>query len=166
MRETAATKVRRRVGLFPSDVIENAKAELLHGKTDGKDDVQRAAHPNSPVRFEHPLAALQPGAIEKMIFIRALRLVPTTFVHLGHFSSVTSDTSIGEEVRWVGKNAIKSALGIFSRDGIEQLQAVALVKPDSVPLMVIGQGGSAFTLGTGSRNRAVIEQLEASGRFR
>src|SRR5262245_5910769 len=44
--EVAAGKIRRRIGLFPRDVVEDFEAQLLHRVTNRKDDMLRASDPN------------------------------------------------------------------------------------------------------------------------
>ena len=49
--EIAAGKIGRRVGLDPGNVIEKLEAELLHGESDGVDDVGGAGNPDGAVFF-------------------------------------------------------------------------------------------------------------------
>ena len=130
MSEVAATQVGRRVGFFPGDVVEDFVAKLLQRVTDGEDDVVRAAHPDSTVRFEDALAAAQPFEVELVIQLRAAGLVPVTLVHLHHAPGVAGDAAVGEEIGRVGKDAVEAAFGIFDGDGVEEFEAVALVKPE------------------------------------
>ena len=49
--EIAAGKIGRRIGLDPGNVIEKFEAELLHGESDGVNDVGSAGNPNGAVIF-------------------------------------------------------------------------------------------------------------------
>ena len=67
MGEVSAGEVGRRIGLFPSDVVENLEAELLQGVADGEDYVKGTADPYGAVRLEYSLAAAEPFEVEFMI---------------------------------------------------------------------------------------------------
>ena len=129
MCKVAAAQIRRWVGFFPRDVVEDFVAELLHRKTDAENDVMRASNPNCTVGFQNFLAALEPFEIEFVIQFRAARFVPIAFVHFDHPPGVTTDAAVGKEIRRVGKDAIKPAFGILRGYGVEQFKRVAVVNP-------------------------------------
>jgi hypothetical protein len=43
---------------------------------------------------------------------------------------VTGDTAVREKVRWVGKDGVEAAFGIFGGDGVQQFQTVPVIKSD------------------------------------
>ena len=98
--------------------------------------------PNGAVGLEHALTASQPFHVEFVVQFRSARDVPVAFIHLHHFARVAGDTAIGpafaqklrpgrQEIRRVGKDGVEPAVGIFGRDGVEQFEAVAAIKPDA-----------------------------------
>ena len=74
--EIAASKIGRRIGLDPGNVVEEFEAELLHGKADGMNDVGGAADPDGAVGFEDALAGGEPGAIEIVSWRRGRWICP------------------------------------------------------------------------------------------
>mgnify|MGYP007073200654 CR=1 FL=1 len=163
VRKVAATQVWRRIRFFPSDIVEDLEAQLLHGITDGENDVVRAADPDSAVGLENALAAVKPFAVEVVVFVRALRFVPIALVHLDHFSGVTSDAAIGKEVRRISKNAVEPALGIFGGYGIQQLKTVAMIKPEAAGRIREAQFGGAFYVAGLCDDCAVLAKLKVGG---
>ena len=141
VREVTATQVRGRIRLFPGDVVQNLVAELLQGVADAENDVVRAGHPNRAVRLEHALTPSQPFGVELVVQFRSARDVPIPFIHLDHLARVAGDAAIGpafaqklrpgrQEIRRIGKDGVEPALGIFGGDGVEQFEAVAVVKAE------------------------------------
>jgi len=139
--EVPATQVGRRVGLFPGDVVENLEPELLHRVADAEDDVVRAADPDGAVGLEDALAASQPFGVEFVIEFGAAAFIPVAFVYFDHFAGVATDAAVGEEIGRVGKDAIEAAFGVFSGNGIEEFEAVAVIEPDAVGLIVMNELG-------------------------
>jgi hypothetical protein len=43
---------------------------------------------------------------------------------------VTGDAAVGQEIRRVGNDSVEPAFRIFAGNGVEQFEAVAMVKPD------------------------------------
>jgi hypothetical protein len=43
---------------------------------------------------------------------------------------VTGDAAVGEKIRWVGKDAVEAAIGIFGGNGVEEFEAVAVIKAE------------------------------------
>lgn len=133
MGEIAAAQVGRRIGFFPRNVVEDFVAELLHGVADGKDDVMRAADPDGAVGFQNALAAFEPFGVEFVIKFRAARNIPVAFVHPDHFSGVATDAAVGKEIGRVGKDGVEAAfVAVFIINGVEEFEAVAMIKPQSV----------------------------------
>lgn len=95
VRKIPTRQIRRRIGFFPGDVIENLEPELLHGVANTENDVVRAGHPDRAVRLENTLTALQPFRVEFVIQLRPARLVPFAFVDLHHLSRVARNATIG-----------------------------------------------------------------------
>ena len=128
MGEIAAGKIGRRVGLDPGNVIEKFEAELLHGESDGVNDVRSAGNPDGGVFFQDALAGGEPGAVEFVVGVGALRFVPFAFVDGDHFSGVAGDAAVGEEVRRVGEDEVDRVVGNF----FEELEAVTVIEADVV----------------------------------
>ena len=145
MGEVAATQVRWRVGFFPRDVVENLEAELLQGQTDGKNDMVCAGHPEGAIWFEHTLAASQPFQIKLVIQFRATGFIPSALVHLDPLPAPAGCATIGEKIRWIGKNSIESPLGIFRRNSVEDLEGISLINPDAAGGVVTGLNLGAFS---------------------
>ena len=98
---------------------------------DGENDVMRAAHPNRAVGFENALTASQPFEIEFVIQFRAARDVPIPFIHLDHFTGVTGDAAVREEIRRIGKDGVEAAgVAVLCGDGVEQFEAIAVIQAD------------------------------------
>src|SRR5208282_2271742 len=96
--------------------------------------------------------------IEIVVFIRAPGFVPIALVHADHFAGVAGDAAVGEEIGRVGEDAVEAAFGIFGGDGVEQLEAVAVVKPEAAGGVGERQDrGALFVAGRGG-NRAVVAQ--------
>jgi hypothetical protein len=132
-------------------IVQDFVAELLQRVADGKDDVVRAAHPNGAVGFEDALATCEPFEIEFVVEFRPAGFVPVAFVHLHHFAGVTGDAAVGEEIGRVGKNHVEAAFGIFGGDGVEEFEAVAVVKAE--------EGG----VGVEYQVRGVRRQVRSAG---
>ena len=65
--EAAAAEIRHRIGLAPDDIVENPEAEVLHDRTDAKNVVVGADHPQRRRRFHDASAGEQPGAGEIIV---------------------------------------------------------------------------------------------------
>jgi len=135
--EVATRQIRRRIRLFPRDVVQDFEPELLHRIADGKNDMLRARDPDRAIGLEHALASAQPFGVELMVQLRPARFVPFALVHFHHLAGVTGDASIGQEVRRVGKNHVEQPRGMTRGDAVEKLQAIALIKPDAVPVIAV-----------------------------
>jgi len=145
MGEVAAAQVRWRVGFFPRDVVENLEAQLLHGVTDGENNMVCAGHPERSIRFEHTLAAAQPFQIKLVIQIRAAGFIPSALVHLDPLSAPAGSATVGEKIRWIGKNSIEAPLGIFRLNSVEDLEGIPLKNPDAAGGVVTGLNLGAFS---------------------
>ena len=121
VREVTAAQIRRRIRLFPGDVVENLEPELLQGVADAENDVVRAGHPNRAVRLEHALTPPQPFGVELVVQFRSARDVPVAFIHLHHFARVIPHcgTAVRQEIRRVGKDGVEPAVGIFGGNGVQ-----------------------------------------------
>lgn len=126
--EIAAGEIGRRIGLDPGNVIEKFEAEMLHGESDGVDDVRGAGNPDGAVGLEDALAGGEPGAIEFMVGVSSFGFVPITFVDGDHFSGVAGDSAVGEEMRRVGEDEVEGVVG----DVFEDFEAIAVVEADVV----------------------------------
>ena len=146
VREIAAGKIGRRIGLDPGDIVEEFEFELLHGEADGMDYVAGAADPNRSVGFEDALAGCKPCAVEFMIGVGAARAVPIAFVDADHASGVAGDSVVGEEVGRVGENQVHAGFGDFCQD----FQAVALEDSD-VMFGVVEDGSGEMRIGAPNR---------------
>lgn len=133
--EIAAGKIGRRVGLDPSNVVQEFEIELLHGEADGMDYVAGAADPNRSVGLEDALAGGEPCAVEFVVCVGAAGAVPLAFIDADHAAGVAGDSVVGEEVGWVGENQVHAAFGNFGED----FEAVALENFDV--MLVIAEDG-------------------------
>jgi len=135
MREIAARKIRRRIRLHPTNVVQQFKFKLLHGEADGVDHMAGPANPNRAVRLQNALASRQPGPIKFVIRIRPTRAIPLALVHADHLPRMAGNSIVRKKVRRVRKNQIH-AIHRHSRKNIE---AIALINPDVV--LVIAKNG-------------------------
>ena len=114
-----------------------------------------------PLGLRTRCAAAQPGAVEFVICVGALRAVPGAFVDADHFAGVAGDAAVGEEVGRVGEDEVDAVGG----HGGEDLEAVALKEFDVVARVVEkgiewGRGDGARRLrGCGSREICGLERL-------
>ena len=109
VRETAAAEIRWRRRLFPHDIVQYPVANLLHCKTDAQIDVQRAAYPNGPVRFENAVAGGQPRAIEFMVQVDAAASVPVALVDLDHAAGDAGDPVVRQQIGGIRPDTIDAA---------------------------------------------------------
>ena len=142
--EIAAGEIGRRVGLNPGNVVEELEAELLHGETDGMDDVGGAADPDGAVGFQDALAGSEPGAVELVIGAGAFGFVPIALVDADHAPGVAGNAAVGEEVGRVGEDEVDGGFG----DEGKEFETVALIEADVV-LGVVEDGGGKFDGGFG-----------------
>lgn len=139
VREVAAGEVGRGIGLLPRDLVEHFHAELLHGVTDGEDDVVRAADPHCAVGLEQGLAALEPFGVEFVVEFGAAGFVPRALVHLHHLAGMAGDAAVGEKVGRIGENHVEHAVRVLGAEGVHHLEAVAVVEIDAAGVVAIGQ---------------------------
>jgi hypothetical protein len=80
-------------------------------------------------------------------------------------SGVATDAAVGEEIGRVGKYHVEAAFGIFGGDGVEEFEAVAVVKAEEggvgvgyqVRRVRCGAPASSTAFGVWSSERAVPE---------
>lgn len=153
--EIAAGEIGRRIGLDPGNVVEEFEAELLHGESDGMNDVGCAGDPDAGVGFEDALAGGEPGGVESVVGVRAAGTVPFAFVDADHASGVAGDAAVGEEVGRVGEDEVDARGG----DGGEDFEAVAVEDFDAMARVVEGgfgeMGGPAFAGASARQGRGV-----------
>jgi len=125
--EVSAAEVRRGIGFDPGDVVQQLKAEALHGVADGMDDVGRAADPDGPVGLQEPAALAEPAKSEVVVGLGALGLVPFALVHAHHLPRMAGDAVIGEEVGRVGEDEVEGGFGHAGH----QVEAVAFVEAEA-----------------------------------
>ena len=83
--EPPAPKIRHRVGLAPDHVVKDPEAKILQRRTDPKDIVITANHPQRPFGLQHPSTLRQPGAGERIIGGEIIEPVPIIVdpIHFG-----------------------------------------------------------------------------------
>ena len=130
---------------------------------DAENDVMRACDPNRAVGLQNFLATFEPFEIEFVIEFRPTRFVPIAFVHFDHPPGVTTDATVGKEIRRVGKDAIKPAFGILHSDGIEQFKRVAVVNPQSARVIAELQRRRTFLVASFDGNRSIFAEFKMRG---
>ena len=70
----------------------------------------------------------QPRAVELMVEVGALGLIPRALVHGNHSARMAGDAVIGKEIGRVGENQVDAICG----NGGENLQAITLINLDVV----------------------------------
>jgi len=168
VREVAAGKIGRGIGLHPGNIIKQLESELLHGEADGMNHVARAAYPDGAVRFQHALAGGEPLAIELMnlvipdpnrVKIGAGQFVPIALVDAHHAAGVARDAVVREKIRRVGENQVDRV----RRNLGEDFQAIALINFDAMRGIVKNRRGQ---LGRGvSVRRAGVRNWDGFGQF-
>ncbi len=108
--KAAAAKVRHRIGLAPDHVVEDPEADILQDRSDPKNVVIGADHPQRGGRLHHAPAGDEPGAGEVVIGRKAGEFVPVVIDRI--------DAGI------VGTLEIAAQLQIIGRVGEDQIDAL------------------------------------------
>ena len=124
MRKRSSAQIRRRVVLFPNDVVQQAKSILLKSHTNTRMGVHCTGDPNRAGLFKNTETLGGPGKVELIITFKPPTSVPLTFVHWNHFSTDTGNTIIRQVVWRVCPNTINR----FIWNGCKQMERVAQVK--------------------------------------
>lgn len=131
MYKVATGEIRRRIGLFPSDVIEYLVSEPLHCDADKMDDMMGSADPYRSIRLQNALTCGEPFGRESEILVKALRAIPLALVHGDHPSGIACNAVVGEEIGRVGENEIHASFG----RRLHHIEAIAQIQP--YPLLLI-----------------------------
>lgn len=105
--EETAGDVGRRIGLCPSDDVENPESCLLQGIGHRKDIVVRAANPYCPIVFQFLPAECYPMPVEFVNGSRGLAFIPVSFVYVDDFSALEADAAVAEEVGRIGEYRVE-----------------------------------------------------------
>ena len=95
MGEVSTRKVRWRVGLDPSDAVEDLVSELGEAAGYGEDVVVGAAYPDGAVGFQFVAADFEPGVVELVVFFESFGFIPCAFVYRDHPSALHTDAAVG-----------------------------------------------------------------------
>ena len=101
--EEPARDVNRRIGLLPSDDVENSVAELRQAVSDREDIMICARNPYRAIVLQFFPTQSEPLQVPLPHFLRSLTLVPFSLVHAHHLSALQRYSAVGEEIRRVGK---------------------------------------------------------------
>lgn len=135
MRESPAAQVRRRVGFFPDDVVQEPKAVHLQRQADAGVHMQGARYPNRACWLQDSETLLCPGAIEFVVPLDATAAVPVSLVYLHHLSGNAGDPVVRKIVGRVGPNAVDGIVRHLAKNfqGVPLANHVTVTSPPGVP---------------------------------
>ena len=121
--ECSASQIRRRIGFFPNDVIQQTIPVLQESHAYARIDMQSAADPDSASRLQDPLALRYPLQIELMVSIYALTFIPFPLIYTHHFPCGACDAIIRQLIRRISPDTIHAFIGQLR----QQVKCVVMV---------------------------------------
>ena len=125
-RKVAAGDVWWRIGFGPCHDVQDFVTTLCELPGDGEDVVVGAANPYTSVLFQLLAAQAQPSSVEIVHFVRCAALVPLAFVYTDYPSALHAYSTVGQEVRRVGKYEVELEVELG-----KEFQAVAMKQGES-----------------------------------
>src|SRR5258708_416519 len=106
MSEVAATQIRRRIGLFPSNFVQELEALFLHREAHGVNHVTGTGYPHGAIWPQGRSAHFKPRVIELVHHLYRFQTVPRSLVDRDHSAGLTGNSAVGEKVRRIRENQV------------------------------------------------------------